>query len=125
MKKTAVLLLCLALAVSCLALTACGGSSAPQDLSQSKYVGTWKAVDVSMGDKKETSEEVFSEGFTFELRGDGTATVTPADGDGACTWKETGSGIKTDGAMKLTLKDKDGGLDASILGVHVFFEKEP
>ncbi len=52
MKKTAVLLLCLALAVSCLALTACGGSSAPQDLSQSKYVGTWKAVDVSMGIRK-------------------------------------------------------------------------
>lgn len=122
MKKNLALLLCIALLLSCTALAACG----KQDVSSSRYVGTYKAVSATMMGETVPAEEVFDYDVILELNADGTGRLTSGtEDDGTFTWKETNEGVKTSGDAKLTLKDTGEGLDASVIGVHLLFVKQP
>ena len=120
MKKNLALLLCVVLLLSCTALAACG----KQDLSNSKYVGTWKAVSTSLLSAEAAADEVFEKDFVIVLKGDGTGEIFSGDESSSFTWKEIDGGVKTDGDMKLTLKENGDYLETSIIGLHILFEKQ-
>ena len=123
MKKIIAVVICLILACSCLiGLSACG----KQDLSQSQYLGTWKATDASFRDEKQDIDEVLKDGdFIITLNGDGTATVDDGTGASSANWKETSKGVKVKGDdinTKMTwLGDS---FDLSIFGVHLILTKQ-
>lgn len=123
MKKTIAVIICLVLAGSCLiGLSACG----KQDLSQSQYIGTWKATDASFRDENQDINEVLKSGdFIITLNGDGTATIDDADGTSSANWKETGKGVKVKGdninAKMTWLGDS---FDLSIFGVHLILTRQ-
>ena len=78
MKKKIAILISLMMVLT-FALAACGGGGS-EDLSGSKYLGTWKAESVSVGDE---SGELGDEGsYTLTLNGDGTGTFVSIDEDG-------------------------------------------
>ena len=106
MKKKIAILISLAM-VLIFALAACGGGGG-EDLSDSKYVGSWVAKSLSIGDE---SGDIGDEGvFTLTLNGDGTGTFVSVEADGTeevsnITWSLTSDGFKTSGDMKMTFKD--------------------
>ena len=65
MKKITAILSCLLILVSCVALAGCG----KQDLTNSKYLGTWVADKTTFQDEETPADEVFEGGWT---------TVTPS-----------------------------------------------
>ena len=89
MKKGVAVILCLLMAVSCLLLQAYGDTG-KKDLSGSKYIGTWKAVSVSIKDV----EEPFEKECYLVLNADGTAKFSSDKEVTECTWSETGTGFK-------------------------------
>lgn len=119
MKKSAALILCLLLALSCVLLPACG-SGGSRDLSGSKYLGTWKAANMTLGD--EVGE--FEDDIYLTLNADGTASFTSDEEETNCTWEETGDGFKLKGDAKMTFKDDGDGVKSSIFGVEMHFEKQ-
>ena len=120
MKKRAALILGILLVLSCVILSACS-SGGKKDLSGSKYVGTWKAVNMTlMGEVGEFDSEIL-----LTLNGDGTATLTSGDEVSKCTWEETGDGFKLKGDAKMTFKDDGDGIKSSIFGAEMHFEKQP
>ena len=74
MKKLLSLIIAALMLFSVLALTSCGGGST-EDLSDSKYVGTWKATSLEVMDE---SGEIEGD-IILTLNGDGTGTLTGAD----------------------------------------------
>ena len=88
MKKTLAIFCCAAIAVSCMLLAGCGGSSA--DLSDSEYVGTWVALTIDAFGQEETTEDVseaLDTTMTMTLNEDGTlvadfggTSLSPAPG---------------------------------------------
>ena len=124
MKKKLAILLSLTMALM-FALAACGGGSS-EDLSDSKYLGTWVASSVSVG---EESEDVDDEGvYTLTLNDDGTGTFVSTDPEGNeeisnITWSLTSDGFKTKGDTKLTFKDDGDGIVASLLGIKLHFAR--
>lgn len=78
MKKSIALILTIILSVSCIILTACGsGSGSSADLTDSKYVGTWKLSNINfMNDSSELDID-----YTLTLNGDGTGIFVAIDGD--------------------------------------------
>ena len=114
--KKIISLLCAA-AVLLTLLTACGGS---KDLSQSKYLGTWKAVTVGFKDEVED----FDDEFLVTLNPDGSASVVSEGETSNCTWSETGSGFKLKGDTKLTFKDDGDGVAYTLMGAKIHFEKQ-
>ena len=123
MKKLLSIALVAVLVISTLALTACGGSNSGggnADLSDSKYVGTWKNTGISLG---EESGELDSE-FTLILKGDGTGELVSEDESGAFTWELADNGFKTKGDMKLTFTDDGDNIKTKLLGVDLTFEKQ-
>ena len=117
MKKGISLLLCVMI-LSCLMMTACGGSK--KDLSDSKYVGTWKCIGLSF---KEEQGELGSE-YTLTLNGDGTGEFVSEEGTDKITWELTNDGFKTKGDTKLTFKDDGDNIKANVIGVDLIFEKQ-
>ena len=73
MKKILSITLVTILVFSALVLTACGSSSGSEDLSNSKYVGTWKNTGISMG----TESGKLDVEFTLVIKGDGTGELVP------------------------------------------------
>ena len=126
MKKALTAILVLTLALSCV-LVGCGGK---QDLSASKYLGVWKVDSTQFKDQVDKADDVFGGDFIIEFKADGTAVSTYTDNETGetevsnCTWKETGSGVKLSGDMKLKLEDVNGNLDGSIFGFHMIFVKQ-
>ena len=126
MKKKIAILISLMMVLT-FALAACGGGGGGEDLSGSKYLGTWKAESVSVG---EESEGLGDEGsYTLTLNGDGTGTFVSIDEDGTeevseVTWSETSDGFKTKGDTKLTFTDDGDGIKTSLLGIGLHFTKE-
>ena len=108
MKKIVSYLLCVALLVSCLALTACGGKkkSESADLTGSKYLGTWKTTGIAFMDESEALDESndLSE-VTLTLLEDGTGHMDSAEEVSKFTWEEVDGGFKTSGDVKMTFKD--------------------
>jgi len=104
------------------ALAACGGGG-DADLSDSKYVGTWRAASISAGGN---SEDVDFD-YILTLDGDGTGTFLASSGDGDeisdITWSLTDSGFKTKGGTKLKFTDDGEGIITSILGVKLHFDR--
>ena len=124
MKKLIMLVLAMVLTVSCLALTACGGGSS-EDLSNSKYVGTWKIAEVTL---KDASEELNID-YTLTLNEDGTGTFLAVDENGQedksdITWSLTDDGFKTKGGTKLTFTDDGDNIQTKMLGVGLVFVKQ-
>ena len=127
MKKVLVVLFCMIVSLSFVALTGCGGSDVDAPAADSPYVGVWQATGATFQDEEVDINEVLEgKDFIIELRDDGTASVTDTDGNKSdATWKETGSGVKVTGdEINMKFKDADGRLECSILGVHMFFEKQ-
>ncbi len=119
MKKFISSLIIAVMVVSVLALTACGGGSS-EDLSDSKYVGTWKATAMEAFDESEAPEG----DWILTINGDGTGTLSAEDEESNFTWSPTDDGFKTKGDMKLTFKDDGDKIKASIIGVDLVFERQ-
>ena len=130
MKKALMVLFCMIFAMSFLTLTGCGGSSdsggsgSGETLAEdSAYIGTWRVVSASFQDEDVTAEDVPQ--FTLELRDDGTATLTDGEEASDGNWTEIKGGVKVKGDdIDMEFKDKDGSLECSVLGVHMFLEKQ-
>lgn len=110
--------------LSALAFTACGGGSSA-DLSDSKYVGTWKATTMALEDE---TGDVESE-FVMILNGDGTGQFIGTDDDGEeevsdLTWELTDSGFRTKGDSKMKFTDDGDNIKTKVLGVELIFEKQ-
>lgn len=119
MKKTLALLISLTM-IMMFALAGCGGGG---DVSDSKYVGTWQASTLSLGDE---SEELEGGVYTLTLNADGTGAFVSVDEDGneeasEITWSLTNDGFKTKGGTKLKFTDDGDGIKAKILGVELQF----
>ena len=106
-------------------LAACGGSGG-EDLSDSKYVGTWVAKSVSVADE---SGDLDGGVWSLTLNGDGTGAMTATAEDGTeevsnITWQLTDGGFKTKGDTKLNFTDDGDGIKASVIGIELHFVRE-
>ncbi len=121
MKKKLVILLAAVMVLSCFALASCGGSSSDEsttDLSDSKYVGTWKAQGLSIGDDSED----FDEEYLLTINGDGTGILSGGDDeDASFTWKPTDGGFKASGDVNTEFKEDGDDLVTKILGAELRF----
>ena len=102
-----------------LLLAACGGSG-KTDLSDSKYVGTWKAEKMAL---KDESEELSGE-WILTLNGDGTGKYVSEGETTSITWELTDGGFRTKGDTKLKFKDDGDKIKTKILGVDLIFKKQ-
>ena len=122
MKKILAIVLCVILAGSCLVgLTACG----KQDLTNSQYLGTWKATGAKFkGEDVDIKEALTSGDFIVTLNGDGTATLDSPDGVSNANWKETSKGVKLKGDdVNVKMKWLGDSFDVSIIGFHLILTK--
>ena len=128
MKKVLMVVFCMIFALSFLTLTGCGGSSDSGEgeapAADSPYIGTWTVVSASVADEEAETEDIPQ--FTLEVREDGTAALTSDEGDvSEGNWTVIDGGIKVKGDdINMKFKDKDGGLECKIIGVHLFLEKQ-
>ena len=106
--------------LSALAFTACGGGGSDADLSDSKYVGTWKAQSINVGDESGEVEDK----YLMIINADGTGTMTGDDGLNEFTWTPIDGGFKTKGDMKVTFKDDGDNIKARIFIVDLVFVKQ-
>ncbi len=123
MKKALAIILCLVLAGSCLVcLSACG----KQDLTNSQYLGTWKATSAKFkGEDVDIKEALKDDEFIVTLNGDGTATVSDPDGDKTANWKETSKGAKVKGDdINVVMTWLGDSFDVSIIGFHLILTKQ-
>ena len=123
MKKRILSLLTAILVMSALVLTACGGGGNKEvDLSDSKYVGTWKAAGISLGGETENLDDEWI--MTLKEDGTGTLTGTGEEENSEFTWQPTDGGFKTKGDLKVAFKDDGDKIKTNILGVDLTFEKQ-
>ena len=115
MKKIIAFLLVLALAV--VTFTACGGKD---DLKDSKYVGTWKCVKITLKDESGK----LSQDWTLEIREDGTGKSISESETSDFTWTPVDGGFKTKGDVKATFKDDGDNIKTKMLGANIIFEKQ-
>ena len=124
MKKFVAIAVSIIMVCSVLALTACGGGGSSEDLSDSKYVGTWKGVEMTVADE---SEE-FQDDIILTINGDGTGTLVGSEEgeteESSFTWEPTSDGFKTKGDVKMTFKDDGDKITSNIIGVTMVFEKQ-
>lgn len=95
-----------------------------QDLTNSKFVGTWKPVSIEfLGNKGDFETE-----SRLEIKADGTAIMSSPgeteDERNAYIWKETDYGVFLDGKHDFKLKYKDDTLYLKFLGVSIGYKKE-
>ena len=117
MKRKISLILCILTVVSCLAFTACGSK---KDLTNSKYVGTWKCESMSMLDESEALEDE----WIITLNPDGTGVSESAGEVTNFKWTETNDGFKCSGDLKLTFTDSGDGVKTSFMKVDLNFVKQ-
>ena len=116
-KRTAFLLL-LILLLSCTLLSGC--SRGKVDLSDSKYVGTWTATDLSLG---EDAEEAEGE-YTMVLGPDGNGKITGGGEEIEFPWKPIDQGFRGGGDLQAKfIDDGNGGVVTTVLGVDLRFVK--
>ena len=118
MKKKTIIALLLVIGLALTAFSACGSKN---DLSDSKYVGTWKCVKITMKDESGQLEH----DWVLEIKGDGTG-IQKATGeeDSQFTWEPVDGGFKTKGDLKLTFKDDGDNIKTKLLGAEMIFEKQ-
>lgn len=119
MKKITAIMVSAMMLLSMLVLSACGGSGSSEDLSDSKYVGTWKAAAVAIG---EESGDLEGE-YLLIINGDGTGVLTGEE-DSNFTWTPTDNGFKTKGDVKLTFRDDGDTIKANLFGADLVFERQ-
>lgn len=117
MKKLTTLALAAIMVLAALSFTACGGDA---DNSDSPYVGTWKAADMSLADESEAVEGE----WILTINEDGTGNLTDGSGVSEFTWEPTNEGFKTKGDVKLKFKADGDKISAKIIGVKLTFEKQ-
>ena len=116
-----------------LALTACGGGGASggsggssgggesEEEPGSKYIGTWKAIYMSIGG---VQQEPDGEWFLI-LNEDGTGTLdVKGQAPSAFTWEPTSNGFKASGEMKVKFTDDGDRIKTKVLGTEIVFEKQ-
>lgn len=127
-KRLIAIMCCVALALSCVAIAGCGGSGGGSDvdLSDSAYVGTWKATKATFQGEEVAAEEVFTSGdLILLLNADGTAELSEGTDKSTGNWSEADGGVKVKGDdINMTFKDTDGVLEGEVIGMHIFFEKQ-
>ncbi len=74
-------------------LCACGGTSETAQTDSSPYAGTWTATSASYGEVDVPIEEVFAEGMSLELRGNGVCQLTLGEQSDPATWSATEGAI--------------------------------
>ncbi len=119
MKRRMSIALVLLLVMSALLLAGCGGGSST-DLSDSKYVGTWKATTLELMDES----SALGSDFTLTLNGDGTGQYASDEEITDITWELTDNGFRTKGDTKLKFTDDGDNIKTKILGVNLIFEKQ-
>lgn len=95
-------------------------------MSNSRYLGTWKAESVSVA---EESGDLDGGVWTLTLNGDGTGEFVSITEDGTeevsnITWSEIDGGFKTKGDTKLKFTDDGDGIVAKVMGVELHFVRE-
>ena len=131
MKKIITFAASAVMVLSVCALTACGGgsssggdaaatTSADAGSATSKYVGTWKAADVTFGDES----EALGGDFIMTINEDGTGELSGEGETAKFTWTEIGDGIKAKGDVNATFKDDGDNITTSIFGASLTFEKQ-
>lgn len=120
MKRSISAALTLLLVLSALLFAACGGGSSKANLSDSKYVGTWKASAMAL---KGESEDLGAE-WTLTLNADGSGEYVDEEGTTTITWELTSGGFKTKGDTKLTFTDDGDNIKCKIIGVDMIWEKQ-
>ena len=133
MKKIITFAAIAVMVLSVFALTACGGGSSSSGdaagsaaagsaagSATSKYVGSWKAADVILGDES----EALGDEFVMTLNEDGTGELVGGGETATFTWEEIGDGFKTKGDMKTTFKDDGDNIVTSLFGVSLTFERQ-
>ena len=118
MKKFISIMIITVMIFSTLALTACGGGS--EDLSDSKYVGTWKCTALELKDESQALDH----DYILVLNGDGTGQLSGDDGMNDITWELTKDGFRTKGDAKMKFKDDREKKKTTILGASLVFEKQ-
>ena len=124
MKKLVNILCSALLVMSCVIMLGC--SSEKKDVSNSKYVGTWKAVSAEVMGQKMTPEEVFEGAeVILVLNADGTGTLQANEEPSAFTWVETSKGPKASGDVNVTFKeDENGQLVGDLTIAKLYFAKQ-
>ena len=124
MKKLLNMLCSALLVMACVVMLGC--SSEKKDVSNSKYVGTWKAVSAEVMGQKMTIEEVLEDKEAIlVLNNDGTGTLEASEDVSKFTWVETSEGPKASGDVNITFKEnEDGQLVGDLMFAKLFFEKQ-
>ena len=121
MKRTLSIAVALLMVLSVFLLAGCGGSGGSSaDLSDSKYVGTWKATTMALKDETEPLEGE----WILTLNADGTGQFVSEEETSNITWELTSDGFKTKGDTKLTFKDDGDNIKSKVIGVDLIFEKQ-
>lgn len=128
MKKRFLITVCFILALSFTLLVGCGGGESAidsdQDLSASKYLGTWKATSVEAGEK---TGSVDTGHILLTLNGDGTGELNSKyegeEDKAAVTWGETDGGFVLEGGANAEFTADGDKVKASLFGVDIIFEK--
>lgn len=109
MKKFRAVITCILSLFLCVVLAGCGAKE-NKDVSNSKYVGTWKATKITTNGEEATAEEVFGGDYIMELKSDGTYIGQAGGETSKGTWTETDDGPKIyeDGNTKGTVYKADG-----------------
>lgn len=124
MKKFMSVLCSFMLIMTCFVMVGC--KQGKKDVSDSKYIGTWQAVNAEAFGQMVTADEVFEgKDVLLVLNGDGTGTFADTeDKINKFTWVELDDGVKTEGDVNMTFTEKDGKLVGDVLMVKLFFEKQ-
>lgn len=120
MKRLTLLTVLSMIILTAVLFVACGSSSEPADYSDSPYVGTWKAVSLSLADESEGLDE----DWTLVINADGTGTLDDGEEAGDFNWEPTDDGFKTTGDTKMKFKGDGERVTTKILGVELAFEKQ-
>lgn len=122
MKRLTMIAVVSVMILSAFVFASCGdqGSSEGTDLSDSKYVGTWKAVSMSALGESEAPED----DWILTVNADGTGDLASEEESGAFTWEPIEGGFQTTGDTKLKFKDQGDAIVAKIIGVELTFEKQ-
>lgn len=120
MKRLTLLTVLSMIILTAVLFVACGSSSETADYSDSPYVGTWKAISLSLEDESESLDE----DWTLVINADGTGTLDDGEEAGDFTWEPTDDGFKTKGDTKMKFKEEGEYITTKIIGVKLTFEKQ-
>ncbi len=105
--------------LSAFLLASCGKKE-KVDLSDSKYIGSWKATKMALKDKSEELDAT----YVLTLNGDGTGQFVDDEGTSNITWELTDNGFQTKGDTKLKFTDDGDNIKTTIIGADLIFERQ-